>query len=67
MWKAWNKTISEDDNYSPPLFKRDLVLSWKQLSVTVIRKVPKFFGPSEIIHKQILDNGKKIYIFLHVM
>lgn len=60
MWKAWNKTADdEDDNYLTPLFKRDLVLSWKQLSVTVAKKVPKLFGSSEITQKQILDNGEK--------
>jgi len=57
MWKAWDNTAEEDD-YSSPLFKRDLVLSWKQLSVTVVKKIPKLFGSSEVITKQILNNGK---------
>lgn len=63
MWKAWNDTgtgteVYEDDDGSAPLFKRDLVLSWKQLNVTVEKKIHKFFGRSEIVRKQILDNGK---------
>ncbi|XP_001942858.2 protein scarlet [Acyrthosiphon pisum] len=56
MWKAWNSTNEEDDDYSSPLFKRDLVLSWKQLNVTVVRKIPKLFGSSEVVTKQILNN-----------
>jgi len=64
MWKAWNNTTEEEDDYSSQLFKRDLVLSWKQLNVTVERKIPKFFGSSEVVTKQILNNGKlaKAYI-----
>jgi len=65
MWKAWNNTNEEEDDYSSPLlFKRDLVLSWKQLNVTVVRKTPKLFGSSEVVTKQILNNGKlaKAYI-----
>jgi len=63
MWKAWNSTNEEVDDYSSPLFKRDLVLSWKQLNVTVVRKIPKLFGSSEVVTKQILNNGKlaKVY------
>jgi len=57
MWKAWNNTAEEEDD-SSPLFKRDLVLSWKQLNVTVVRKIPKIFGSSEVVTKQILNNGK---------
>lgn len=57
MWKAWNNTGEEEDDFSP-LFKRDLVLSWKQLNVTVVRKIPKLFGSSEVVTKQILNNGK---------
>ncbi|KAL5236302.1 hypothetical protein ACI65C_003712 [Semiaphis heraclei] len=55
MWKAWNNTGEEEDDFSP-LFKRDLVLSWKQLNVTVVRKIPKLFGSSEVVTKQILNN-----------
>jgi hypothetical protein len=58
MWQAWNDTAGEDSNYSTELFKPDLVLSWKQLNVTVTKKVPKLFGLSEVINKQILNNGK---------
>lgn len=57
MWKAWNNTAEEEDN-SSPLFKRDLVLSWKQLNVTVEKKIPKLFGSSEVVTKKILNNGK---------
>ncbi|XP_026808219.1 protein scarlet-like [Rhopalosiphum maidis] len=56
MWKAWNNTAEEEDDNSSPLFKRDLVLSWKQLSVTVIKKIPKLIGSSEVVTKQILNN-----------
>ncbi|CAI6363772.1 unnamed protein product [Macrosiphum euphorbiae] len=56
MWKAWNSTNEEVDDYSSTLFKRDLVLSWKQLNVTVVRKIPKLFGSSEVVTKQILNN-----------
>ncbi|XP_022169227.1 protein scarlet-like [Myzus persicae] len=56
MWKAWNNTAEEEDDYSSPLFKRDLVLSWKQLNVTVVRKIPKLLGSSEVVTKQILNN-----------
>lgn len=59
MWKAWNKTAGEDENHLTPFYKGDLVLSWKQLCVTVVKKVPKFFGPSVITEQQILDNGEK--------
>lgn len=64
MWKAWNSTAEEEDDNSSPLFKRDLVLSWKQLSVTVVKKIPKLIGSSEVVTKQILNNGKieKLYI-----
>jgi hypothetical protein len=64
MWKAWNNTAEEEDDSSSPLFKRDLVLSWKQLSVTVVKKIPKLIGSSEVVTKQILNNGKieKLYI-----
>lgn len=59
MWQAWNDTAGENDNYySTELFKPDLVLSWKQLNVTVTKKIPKLFGRSEIVNKQILNNGK---------
>lgn len=57
MWKAWNNTGEEEDDYST-LFKGDLVLSWKQLSVTVVKKIPKLIGSSEVVDKQILNNGK---------
>lgn len=60
MWRAWDNTAERDDDFSMPMFKRDLILSWKQLDVTVVKKVPRYFGPSEIIHKQILNNGKNI-------
>ncbi|VVC31665.1 ABC transporter-like,P-loop containing nucleoside triphosphate hydrolase,AAA+ ATPase domain,ABC [Cinara cedri] len=61
MWTAWNNAetgteVYDDDDDSATLFKRDLVLSWKQLNVTVDKKIPKFFGRSEIARKQILDN-----------
>ncbi|XP_060853395.1 protein scarlet-like [Rhopalosiphum padi] len=56
MWKAWNSTAEEEDDNSSPLFKRDLVLSWKQLSVTVVKKIPKLIGSSEVVTKQILNN-----------
>jgi len=56
MWKAWNNTGEEVDDYSS--FKGDLVLSWKQLSVTVVKKIPKLIGSSEVVTKQILNNGK---------
>lgn len=64
MWKAWNNTYEEEDDNSLPLFKRDLVLSWKQLNVTVVRKIPKLIGRGEVETKQILNNGKlaKAYI-----
>lgn len=58
MWEAWNGTTFEDDDYSTPLFKRDLVLSWKQLNVTVRKKIPKFFGATEVVDEHILKNGK---------
>lgn len=58
MWKAWNNTGEEEDDYSSTLFKGDLVLSWKQLSVTVVKKMPKLIGSSEVVTKQILNNGK---------
>lgn len=58
MWKAWNNTDCESDESSMPISKQDLVLSWKQLSVTVVKKIPKFIGRSEVVHKQILDNGE---------
>lgn len=58
MWKAWNNTGCESDESSMPICKPDLVLSWKQLSVTVVKKIPKFIGRSEVVHKQILDNGE---------
>lgn len=61
MWKAWDDTVYENDDHSMPLFKQNLVLSWKQLNVTVEKKIPTFFGPSKIVHKQILDNGEKLY------
>lgn len=63
MWKAWNNAGEEEDDNST-LFKGDLVLSWKQLSVTVVKKIPKLIGSSEVVTKQILNNGKiaKIYI-----
>ncbi|KAF0761523.1 protein scarlet-like [Aphis craccivora] len=54
MWKAWNNTGEEVDDYSS--FKGDLVLSWKQLSVTVVKKIPKLIGSSEVVTKQILNN-----------
>lgn len=62
MWKAWNNADGDDDDRPATvaeLFKRDLVLSWKQLNVTVVKKNPKLFGWSEIVNKQILYNGKK--------
>lgn len=69
MWKAWNDADTGadvdggDDDYGYgdgelPLFKRDLVLSWKQLNVTVEKKIPKLFGRAEIVRNQILDNGE---------
>lgn len=58
MWQAWNGTAGEDSNYSTELFKPDLVLSWKQLNVTVTKKIPKLFGRSKVINKHILNNGK---------
>jgi len=58
MWKAWNSADGEDDDLSAELSKRDLVLSWKQLNVTVVKKIPKLFGRSKVVHQQILDNGK---------
>lgn len=59
MWQAWNDTAAEEDvNNSTSLFKEDLVLSWKQLNVTVVKKNPKLFGRSKIVHQKILDNGK---------
>lgn len=60
MWEAWDSTTAEDDGggYSSPLFKRDLVLSWKQLNVTVRKKIPKLFGTSEVVDEHILKNGK---------
>lgn len=59
MWKAaWDDRASEIEDYSTPLSKQYLVLSWKQLSVTVKKKTTTFFGRSEIVYKQILDNGK---------
>lgn len=58
MWQAWNDTASEDNDYSTELFKPDLVLSWKQLNVTVTKKIPKLFGRNEFVNKQILNNGE---------
>lgn len=59
MWQAWNDTAAvEDLNNSNSMFKGDLVLSWKQINVTVVKKNPKLFGRSEIVHQKILDNGK---------
>jgi len=61
MWTAWNNNAGDgdaDDRRGAELFKRDLVLSWKQLNVTVTKKVPKLFGRSEVVREQILDNGK---------
>ncbi|KAE9544331.1 hypothetical protein AGLY_001510 [Aphis glycines] len=55
MWKAWNNAGEEEDDNST-LFKGDLVLSWKQLSVTVVKKIPKLIGSSEVVTKQILNN-----------
>lgn len=68
MWKAWNDTVGENDIYPPLISKQDLVLSWKQLSVTVTKKTSKFFSQSELIHKRILDNGNyhiKCYFILN--
>ena len=65
MWKAWNNTAEEEDDYSSPLFRRDLVLSWKQLNVTVVKKIPKLFGGSEVVTKQILNNGKIAKTYIH--
>ncbi|XP_025207194.1 protein scarlet-like [Melanaphis sacchari] len=56
MWKAWNNTAEEEDDNSSTLFKRDLVLSWKQLNVSVVKKIPKLFGSSEVVTQQILNN-----------
>lgn len=66
MWSAWNgghagAAEDEDRGYGDggtALFKRDLVLSWKRLNVTVEKKIPKFFGRAEIVRNQILDNGE---------
>lgn len=59
MWTSWNDTASEDDGFSTPMSKQDLVLSWKQLSVSVEKKTPKLFGRSEVVQQQILNNGKE--------
>lgn len=59
MWNTWNNTGREADDFSTALFKRDMVLSWKQLNVSVAKKKnPKLFGRSEVVYKPILDNGK---------
>lgn len=58
MWKAWNNTSGEYNDFSTTLFQRDLVLSWKQLNVSVAKKNPKLFGCSEVVYEQILYNGK---------
>lgn len=59
MWKAaWDDRVSEIEDYSTPMSKQYLVLSWKQLSVTVKKKIPKFLGRSEVVYKKILDNGR---------
>lgn len=58
MWKAWNNTGTEVNDFSTTLFKGDLVLSWKRLNVSVAKKIPKLFGRSEVVYKPILDNGK---------
>ncbi|XP_050533144.1 protein scarlet-like [Daktulosphaira vitifoliae] len=54
MSNAWNNLDEVED--SRPVFKNDLVLSWKQLSVTVKKKTPRLFGASKVVYKKILSN-----------
>ncbi|XP_050436073.1 protein scarlet-like [Adelges cooleyi] len=53
--KAWDGTENVEEKCMP-IYREDLVLSWKQLNVTAVKKIPRLLGPSKVAYKKILNN-----------
>lgn len=47
---------------SPSISSKGLSVAWKNLSVVAVQKISKVFGKSEYRSKEIIHNGKFIFL-----